>query len=289
MKQKSNLLFADKSQKLFTKIEFVNALTHKEISMLNSKYMTLGLYIKQVVVDNFGNEINEEKSEHKDLLGKKRNRKDFNSLNDFLNKYYREDEFLSINKHPKKYKKNISSENESNKKFTKEEFSKLVDSLDAIKEDCKKIEYRNCIIETDEFKSKIIDYILKFQKYVSKEQYSLLFNKWKNELSKIKGVDLFDFNSNNNLLNWKVSILKSFKSELILYGICNLFKNSLDRKDINNENKSDKNNENSKEIYQDDKKGSCDSDFESSENENDENFFNKNEGLFLKDNNEDDF
>ena len=289
MEQKSNLLFPNKSQKLFTKIEFVNALTQKEISILNSKYMSLGLYIKQVVVDNFGNEIDKKKSEFKDLLGKKRNRKIFNSLNDFLNKYYRDDELLSLNNHFKKYKKYNLSENESHKKYSNEELLELLNSLNAIKEDCKKIEYRNCAIETNEFKSKIIDYILKFKKYISKEQYSLLFNKWRNELSKIKGVDLFDFNTNNNLLNWKVSILKAFKSELALYGISNLCKNSIKIENDINENKEDQNSDNSNKILENNKNGSSDSGSDSSENVNEENFFNNNEGLFLKGNNDEDF
>lgn len=288
MEQNSNLLFAKKSEKIFTKIEFVNALTPKEISNLNARYMALGLSLKQVVVDNFGNE-KEISDNNKNFLGKKRKRKEFNSLNDFLNKYYRDDELLSLNNHFKKYKKYNLSENESHKKYSNEELLELLNSLNAIKEDCKKIEYRNCAIETNEFKSKIIDYILKFKKYISKEQYSLLFNKWRNELSKIKGVDLFDFNTNNNLLNWKVSILKAFKSEVALYGISNLCKNSIKIENDINENKEDQNSDNSNKILENNKNGSSDSGSDSSENVNEENFFNNNEGLFLKGNNDEDF
>ena len=287
MEQNSNLLFAKKSEKIFTKIEFVNALTPKEISNLNARYMALGLSLKQVVVDNFGNE-KEISDKNKNFLGKKRKRKEFNSLNDFLNKYYGDDDSFSLNNHFKKSKKNNLTENKSNQKFTKEELSELKNVLNSLKEDCQKIEYKIDKIEINEFKSKIIDYILKFKKYITKEQYIFLFNKWKNELSQIKGVNLFDLNNNNNLYNWKVSILKAFKSEIILYGICNICDSKITGKKINNENKDEENNYNENQNNEEEEKKceSSESDSGSSENSDEENFFNKNDDLFFKANKE---
>ena len=49
-------------------------MTDKEIKRLNSKYCYLGLQIKQIVVDRFGNEIKEKKNSSKNLLGKKRDK-----------------------------------------------------------------------------------------------------------------------------------------------------------------------------------------------------------------------
>ena len=97
----TGVLFADKTHKIFSKIEFVNALTQKEMSHLNKKYLYLGLNIKQVVVDNYGNEKKKESS-ISDLLGKKRYRNNFNSLKDFLYKYYGKEDSLSIKKNQKK-------------------------------------------------------------------------------------------------------------------------------------------------------------------------------------------
>ena len=282
MKQKSNILFANKSQKIFTKIQFVNALTSKEISILNTRYMNLGLHIKQVVVDSFGEEEIKKKSSYIDLLGKKRNRKEFNSLNSFLYNYYGKEKLLS-NKKYKEYKNSNLSEKENNKKYSKEELSELLNALNSIKKDVETIEYKNCVIETDEFKLIIIDYISKFRKYISKEEYSFLLKKWKNELSKIKGIDLFDFNKIDNFMNWKISILKGLKSEIVLYAISNICDNLIKGKNNNNVNKNIENNINNEKMKrneEENKKESSDS--ELSDDEIEENNFNRNDTLLLQ-------
>jgi len=282
MKQKSNILFANKSQKIFTKIKFVNALTSKEISILNTRYMNLGLHIKQVVVDSFGEEEIKKKSSYIDLLGKKRNRKEFNSLNSFLYNYYGKEKLLS-NKKYKEYKNSNLSEKENNKKYSKEELSELLNALNSIKKDVETIEYKNCVIETDEFKLIIIDYISKFRKYISKEEYSFLLKKWKNELSKIKGIDLFDFNKIDNFMNWKISILKGLKSEIVHYEISNICDNLIKGKNNNNVNKNIENNINNEKMKrneEENKKESSDS--EISDDEIEENNFNRNDTLLLQ-------
>ena len=279
---KNYIQFAKKSDKIFTKIEFVNALTPKEISFLNDRYLHLGLNIKQIVVDNFGIEIYDEKSSFNELIGRKRNRKDFNSLQDFLSKYYAEEE---INKSTKKCK------NSDGDKFSKEELLELRNSLNSLKEDCQEIEYKNCKIEINEFKTKIIDYILKYKQYITKEEYSYLFNKWKNELSKIKGVNVFNFSDMNDLNNWKVPILKAFKSEIILYALCNICEKKIRGKNIinenQNENQSEKNNSNNN-LIEENKNGLSEQDSESSEHFDDFNYFNNFEGQFLKEDNDED-
>ena len=278
-------LFADKSQKIFSKIEFVNALTPKEISNLKSKYLFLGLHIKQVIVDNFGKEKNKDKPKVIDYLGKKRERKEFNSLNDFLHKYYGEDDLSSISRSSiKKNKKRKISEKKVNKKYTKEDLSVLKNSLNSIKQDCQKIEYRNCKNEEEEFKSTIIEYILKFKKYISKEDYDFLFNKWKNEFSKLKGVDLFNFNNVNNLLNWKISILKAFKSEISLYAFSTVCDNVIKGKinfhndEENKEENTSKSNIEQKEEKKEDSSNSDLSDFSDEDN----NFNEKNNAILLQ-------
>ena len=292
MENQSDVLFADKSENLISKIEFVNALTHKEITALNSKYLDLGLYIKQVIVDFYGNKINENKSIN--LLGKKRERKTFNYLNDFLQKYYGEDDLSSISKSTiNTHKKRKISDIEANKKCSIREISELRNNLNSIKEDCQKIEYKNCKIDADEFKSKIIDYILKIKKYLSKEQYSFLFNKWKNEYSKIKGVDIMNFEKINNILNWKIPILKAFKSEMILIAMCNVCDNYVKRHskndNNNNNNKSEEGEPESEEKkinnhkYIDEKKENESSNSDLSDFTEEENSFNhKNDAALLQ-------
>ena len=44
-------------QNIYSKVDFVNCLTDKEISRLNNKYLHYGLQMKQIKVDKFGNEI----------------------------------------------------------------------------------------------------------------------------------------------------------------------------------------------------------------------------------------
>jgi hypothetical protein len=82
---------------------------------------------------------------------------------------------------------------------------------------------KNSKIETDEYKIAVLKYISKFKNYITNEQYAYLQNKWKNEMLKVRGTDLFNYDKINDIRNWKVSILKCFKSEIILYGLCNIY------------------------------------------------------------------
>ena len=159
----------------------------------------------------------------------------------------------------------------------------MKNGLYSIKEDCKRIDYKICLTEDNDLKSKIIHYILQFRKYISNEQYSFLFDKWKNELSKIKGVNLFNSDENNNLFNWKISILKSFKSEIILYSMCNICDHLLNGGKVFVEDKNMisvdkmKNEEKKMESTVSDINESSDA-----ESEDDENIFNRNQALLLQ-------
>ena len=209
-------------ENIYTKVNFVNRLTDKEISKLNNKYMHFGLQMKQIKVDVFGNEIVKE-NERQKILGKKRERKGFNSLDDFLYGYYGKKKFDILNKNFKKEEKKLFDFDPEDRICTRKCLSHLKDSLNEIKVDCEYMANKNSKIETDEYKSVVLKFIAKFRKYITKDQYEFLYNKWKNELLKVRGTDLFNLDKINNIINWKVSILKCFKSEIVLYGICNIY------------------------------------------------------------------
>jgi hypothetical protein len=211
-----------KSVNIYNKIKFVNYMTDKEIKRLNSKYCYLGLQIKQIVVDRYGNEIKEKKNSSKNLLGKKRDRKEYNSLDKFLSKYYGKEQYKILNNNFEKNKK-LFEYNPEDKLCTKKCLSNLKENLNSIKIDCEYMANKNSKIETDEYKMNVLNYIARYKQYITKEQYNYLYNKWKNELLKIRGTDLFNFDKINKIENWKVSILKCFKSEISLYSVCNVY------------------------------------------------------------------
>ena len=113
MKKMEEFKLSDFSNNLFTKITLVNTLNLKEIELLNEKYCELGLFIKQVRVDKYGNEkspnelLNED-SDDLDFNLLKRKRKSQRhsnlSLQEFFNKYENFDLFEENNKPKKKLK-----------------------------------------------------------------------------------------------------------------------------------------------------------------------------------------
>ena len=223
-------------QNIYSKLNFVNYLTDKEISRLNSKYLSSGLQMKQIKVDEYGKEIIEENSKRK-ILGRKRDRKDFNSYNKFLSHYYGKQQFDILNQNYEKEKKMIFDFDPEDKICTRKCLSLLKDSLNEIKIDCEYMANKNSKIETDEYKSVVLIYISQFRKYITSKQYTFLYNKWKNELLKVRGTDLFNFDKINNINNWKVSILRCFKSEIVLYAICNVYDEVIKGKKFVSDNK----------------------------------------------------
>ena len=95
-------------------------------------------------------------------------------------------------------------------------------NLIEIYEECQNLQYKECKFNDDAFKIKIIEYIKKFKNFLSDKQYLILYNKWKNELMKIRGVNPLDSGRISDLSFWKVSILKSFKSEVSLLAMSNI-------------------------------------------------------------------
>ena len=208
-------------ENIYSKLSFVNCLTDKMITRLNSRYSTLGLKMKLIKVDKYGNELTED--DPKKVLGRKRDRKLLNPYNKFLFGYYGKKKYDILKENFEKEKKLIFDFDPNDKICTRKCLSQLKDSLNKIKIDCEYMANKNSKIETDEYKAVVLKLIYQFKKYITNEQYTFLYNKWKNELLKVRGTDLFNFDKINNINNWKVSILKCFKSEIVLYGICNIY------------------------------------------------------------------
>ena len=213
--------FEKKQLSIYSKIKVVNALSDKMIDKLNSKYSSKGLQMKQIIVDKYGKEITKPLSS-KRLLGKKRDRMEYDSLANFLYSYYGKEQFILLNQTWEKEKKILNFDPED-AKCTRKCLSHLKDSLNTIKVDCENMDNKNLKIETDEYKIVVLKYIAKFKNYITNEQYTYLQSKWKNEMLKVRGTDLFNYDKINDIRNWRVSILKCFKSEIILYGLCNIY------------------------------------------------------------------
>ena len=226
--------YIDCSNNLFAKIQIVNALTKSELGKLNEKYSELGLFIKQVRVDEYGNEISENELLPSDnnVLNKKRKRvlkKSTMTLEEFCNKYYDNN-----SKKSKKINDNKSISNDSidDYKCSIEELKDLNKNLIETYNDCQNIDMKKCKIDEKDFPDKIIDYIKKFSKFLSKQQYADLFQKWKNKNFEIKGFNEIDV---NNINNWKIPVLKGFKSEMILIASSNVLNKKIREKDNNKE------------------------------------------------------
>ena len=261
--------YLDYSNNIFTKIQLVNSLTLKEIDKLNEKYKELGLFIKLVHVDNFGNiKHPDDILSVNDFLNKKRRlTKHKMTLQEFYDKYYCND--LNIKKKPKnnkKVKQNKYDYYDNDDEFcSNEDLLSYKICLKDVYKNCQNIQYKKCKIDDKDFKLKIINYINEFKKYISKKQYLELFNKWKNENSKILGVNLFNINS---LEDFKIPILKAFKSEISLLA----FTNSLDReKKDNSEEEEKKDNEEEEEEEDEDEDNSNEDKSESNSDGNNNN------------------
>ena len=240
---KIDFQYINYSNNLFSKLQIVNYLTKIEYDKLNEKYQNLGLFIKQVKVDKYGNELNHnEILSNNDFLHKKRKRlikKPKMTLQEFFIKYYCNNNAKKkkINNKIKKDDNSISNNSSEsniheNEKYNNEEIKQLCKRLKELYNDCQNIEMKKCKIEEKLFKDKTIEYIKRFSKFISNQQYTDLFNKWKNENWKIKGFNLLDV---NNLNDWKIPILKAFKSEIVLLSFSNSLAKKIEDKDGNEE------------------------------------------------------
>ena len=272
--------YIDYSNNIFTKIQLVNALTQKELNILNENYKKLGLFIQQVKVDNFGNQIspNEFLSENNNFLHKKRRLKNKSMT---LEEFYEECCFNDKKKYLNSSNKsnNIKNNNED-KLCKKEDLSSWHNNLYSIYQDCQNIDFKKCKIDDENYKIKIIKCIKEFSKFITKKQYDDLFNKWRNKNMEIKGCNYSDF---SDLSSWKIPILKSFKSEISLFATLNTIRKKLGKEINSEENEEDKNK--SKENNND-KDGSEEGQSESSYSL--DNYFKDNQNIPMSRDNEND-
>ena len=270
MNIKSLFKYKDCSNNIFSKIQLVNALTQKEIYLLNEKYIELGLFIRQVQVDNFGNELFPNKLfSERIFLSKKRQ-----TLQEFYDEYYlkykkRKNNGQNIRNNLQNNSYDISSEERNlENNLLDEELHNLSNQIKGVYNDCQHINIKKCKINDDNFKRKIIEYIKEFSKFLTKNQYNNLFQKWK-----IKNYEIKKFNINNDindLSEWRIPILMGFKSEIILYAF-SIILNKEDSKE-NNEFGEEKKDINEEEINNNKEERSM----SISENKESEDYFNDN-------------
>ena len=267
MNIKSLFKYKDCSNNIFSKIQLVNALTQKEIYLLNEKYIELGLFIRQVQVDNFGNELFPNKLfSERIFLSKKRQ-----TLQEFYDEYYlkykkRKNNGQNIRNNLQNNSYDISSEERNlENNLLDEELQNLSNQIKGVYNDCQHINIKKCKINDDNFKRKIIEYIKEFSKFLTKNQYNNLFQKWK-----IKNYEIKEFNINsdiNDLSQWRIPILKGFKSEIILFALPNI----LDKKASTENNEFDEEKKDINKIESNNIDESSDS-----ENKESEDYFNNN-------------
>ena len=267
MNIKSLFKYKDCSNNIFSKIQLVNALTQKEIYLLNEKYIELGLFIRQVQVDNFGNELFPNKLfSERIFLSKKRQ-----TLQEFYDEYYlkykkRKNNGQNIRNNLQNNSYDISSEERNlENNLLDEELHNLSNQIKGVYNDCQHINIKKCKINDDNFKRKIIEYIKEFSKFLTKNQYNNLFQKWK-----IKNYEIKEFNINsdiNDLSQWRIPILKGFKSEIILFALPNI----LDKKASTENNEFDEEKKDINKIESNNIDESSDS-----ENKESEDYFNNN-------------
>ena len=289
--QQNGFKYTDCSNNIFTKIQLVNALTKKEMGKLNEEYAKLGLFIKQVEVDNYGNEIYSDDLFGNSFISKKRRLKKHRmTLQEFYEKYYLRGK-IKKNSQNKKNNRRISnsnnlSENSDEEEDNEEYLANTIEYLKEICEDCQNIEMKKCTIKDERFKKTIIYYINTFSKYLTVEQYNNLLIKWKNKNMEIKGFNIFS--DLNDLNNWGIPVLKAFKSEIALLASINILrKQNGEDISIAHENfEGDKNIEKNDEDKSDDSL----SEEKSESNSSKENFFNnQNVPINKEDNSENEY
>ena len=261
--------YKDYSNSIFAKIQLVNALTKKEIAKLNEKYKELGLFIKQIEVDINGNEIhpNEFLSKNNLLHKKRRLKKHSMTLQEFYDKYYSypknkksKNKRIKKNNNESSVSDSINQNENENDYASKDEIKQLINNIKETYNDCQNIDIKKCKIDDEGFKELIIKFINKYSKYISDKQYTDLFNKWKNKNWIIKGFNNMDVNS---LYNWKIPILKGFKSEIALFATSNILLKQIGENNSDGQEKDE--NQKDKKINEDDKDDEEDSDDSKSE------------------------
>ena len=210
----SDFKFEETTNKLFSKIDIVNNLTLKEIQTFNEKYKELGLFIKQVRVDKFGNEKSQEDLIINNYLSKKRllKRHSTMTLEQLYFKYFC---YNSFSNKPKYLR---SSNNGNDEQLCNiEDLKELKQNLVDIHEDYKKLDLKKCRIKDERFKKIIISYICKFNKHLTTNQYNQLYIKMKD-----KAKLYIEPTKVDEPYLWPIPLLKEFKAEIEILAISNI-------------------------------------------------------------------
>ena len=234
--------YEDKTKNIFSKINLVNSLTLKEIQQLNEKYKELGLFIKQVRVDNFGKEKSKDDSVEKKYSSKKRLLKTRSkmTLEQLYFKYFCIDPFSEKSKCLRSFDKKFDDDEH----MDKDELEEVKNNLEDIHQDYQQLEPKRCKINSLEFKDKIINYIRKFNFYLNENQYTEIYNKMKDKCL----LEIGDHSLIDDLSEWSVPLLKEFKAEIEIAAISNILKNKIG-KEKKEEDKS-KSNEKEKQKFE---------------------------------------
>ena len=218
MNQPDKILFSDYSNKLFAKIKIANPITKNEIRKLNDRFREMHLNIKHIIVDKNGEEIPEKESIEYDPKTNRpiRQVKKLLTIKELYNKYH----FNKIY-----YKKNFKNQRrkiaEKNKDIpcSKKELQEISSDISLILLKNEQIDFKNCKLDTQEFRLKIINYINNFKKFLPKEIFEKQFLKFKKKAMEFKGMDLTNPETVNDLLNWPSNVLKSFKSLIYVLAV----------------------------------------------------------------------
>lgn len=196
------------------------------------------------------------------IMKKKRKmRKAAKNLNDFFSRYFggggNKEDFYSTSEidndyfysrsNNKKRKKNSSNnksikkssnnngysgterkkkerEIENKKQCPPEQLMKYSKELNDVFIDCQSVKCKEGNIENEQFKEKIIRYIEHFHSLIKEEDYQNLVKKWRDKYSLSKNVDPSRVSEAYDFRNWKISLLKGLKSEMVVKAGAYLFK-----------------------------------------------------------------
>ena len=239
LNEKNEFIYEKHSNNILSKIDLVNNITLNDIQKLNEKYRELNLFIKQVRVDKYGNEKSPNDLIARNYISKKRllKRHSKMTLEELYFKYYCYD-YDSFSKKSKTLR-NSKNINERDELCNKDDLKELKKNLEEIHQDYQKLELKKCRIKKDDFKKAIIKYIIKYNNYITENQYKELYNKMKE-----KSLLYVNISNIDDLSQWTIPILKEFKAEISLLALSNIINkklgNDIKEEDKNNLKKEEK-------------------------------------------------
>ena len=244
--EKQEFKYKESSKNIFSKIDIVNNYTLEEINKLNDKYKEMGLFIKLVRVDNYGKEKSPSDLISKNFISRKRllKRHSKMTIEQLYYKYFCVDSFSEKSKNLRSFSK-LKGEDEL---CDIEGYKELQKNINEIHEDFQKLENKKCRIKKNDFKEKIMNYIQRFNKYLTSRQYTDIYNKFKE-----KSMFYVELNKIDDLYEWPIPLLKEFKAEIEILAIKNNLNKNL-----------------GKDIYENEKSKSEKEDKEKDEEENEE-------------------